>query len=467
MILALLLACSGAPSEAPAPVAAPAGKVSAELIASTWQVRLAPDAARAAFEGRASWSAYFEGKRVEALTAMAAENDPAGLARMHAEFAALYQEAAVMAARSVQQVYGVDGQPTDPLEVAYLLGEAGVILGDDALMQQFGACGASKVPGLAARDAAWKAWVASGRTATPPKPWPVGEIPGLPGEVVPGQAPSLGAVPTYTFPERTPEALGVPAADLLSVWALAQWHQAAAVKAGADAAAFELLQAHAAPAFFTLPAAERGPAPVAVAAAGGAPAAAPAPASDATLFLGAYTTAGDRALAAALRDPAQASGAVAAHVADSPYAAIIAGCTVEGAIGVDCVLDQAAALGSAIQDAMGKAANGPQDFHRFFADEARAGVLRVAADAAFAAGDADTGGRLRLNAIDKAVGKAYDPVFAVSVAAWDAGNRNSVRATELIHPLVDEIPGLDVARIPLDALHVRLSRSAAPGVPMH
>lgn len=461
MILTLLLACSGTPAEAPAAPAAPTSAVGPELLASTWQVRLAPDAARASFEGRASWSAYFEGKRVEALTAMAAENDPAGLARMHAELAALYQEAALVAARSVQQVYGVDGQPTDPVEVAYLLGEAGVILGDDALMARFGACGASKVAGLAKRDAAWKAWVASGRTATPPAAWPLGDIPALPGEVVLGQAPALGAIPTYTFPERTPEALGVPAADLMSVWALAKWHEAAAVKAGAEASGLQVLRAHAAPAFFA-------PVPAAPASAeAGAVAPADAALSDAALFLGPYTTAGDLALAAALRDPTQAASAVSAHVSDSPYAAIVQACTTNGAIGVDCVLDQSASFGSAIQDAMSKAANGPQDFHRYFADQARAGVLRVAADAAFAAGDSDTGGRLRLNALDKAVGKAYDPLFAVSVAAWDAGNRNSVRATELLHPLVDEIPGLDVARIPLDALHVRLSRSAAPGVPMH
>ena len=161
MLLTLILACAGGSVEAPPPVAT-AGMVSAELVASTWQVRLAPDAARSAFEGRASWTAYFEGKRKDALAAMATESDPEGLARMHAEFAAMYQEAAIMAAQSIKQVYGVDGQATDPVEVAYLLGEAGVILDDPALMARFGECGSSKVPGLAARDAAWKAWVVAG-----------------------------------------------------------------------------------------------------------------------------------------------------------------------------------------------------------------------------------------------------------------------------------------------------------------
>ena len=462
MLLTLILACAGGSVEAPPPVAT-AGMVSAELVASTWQVRLAPDAARSAFEGRASWTAYFEGKRKDALAAMATESDPAGLARMHAEFAAMYQEAAVMAAQSIKQVYGVDGQPTDPVEVAYLLGEAGVILDDPALMARFGECGASKVPGLAARDAAWKAWVAAGGKPVAAS-WPMGDIV-RPGEVVLGGAPGLGPVPTYTFPERTPEALGVQAADLMSLWSLSLWHLSAATKGGDSVpyGAFDLIQAHGAPAYrgmgwrewVGLPPAETTPPP-------------PTPTvSDAVLFLGPYTTGGDLALDAALRNPAEAASAVAAHVSDSPYAAVLQGCTQDGKIAVDCVIDQSAALGTAIEDGMAQAAGGAQDFHRFFASQARAGLLRVAADAAFAAGDSDAGGKLRLNALDKAVGKAYDPLFVLSVAAWDAGNRNSVRATELVHPLVDEIPGLDVARISLDALHVRLSRSAAPGVPMH
>ena len=466
MLLTLILACTGGTVEAPAK-AAPAGMVSAELLASTWQVRLAPDAARSAFEGRASWTAYFEGKRRDALTAMATESNPEGLARMHAEFAAMYQEAAVMAAQSIKQVYGVDSQPTDPLEVAYLLGEAGVILDDPALMARFGECGASKVPGLAARDAAWKAWVAAG--GKPVKgSWPMGDIV-RPGEVVLGEAPGLGAVPTYTFPERTPEALGVQAADLMSLWSLSLWHLSAAVKTGSDVpyGAFDLIQAHGAPAYRSMGWREWAGLPPAETTAETTPPPPTPSVSDAMLFLGPYTTAGDLALAAALRSPDQAASAVSAHVTDSPYAVVLQGCSESGKISVDCLIDQSAALGTAIEDGMAQAAGGAQDFHRFFAAHARAGLLRVAADAAFAAGDSDAGGKLRLNALDKAVGKAYDPLFVLSVAAWDAGNRNSVRATELVHPLVGEIPGLDVARISLDALHVRLSRSAAPGVPMH
>lgn len=470
MILTLLFACSGEPNEAPvSALPAPTSAVPDALVGQTWQVRLAPDAARTAFEGRASWTAYFQGQRVEALAAMASESDPVGLARMHAELAALYDEAALVQARSVQQVYGVDKQATDPLEVAFLLGEAGVVLGDDALLANFGLSGASKVPGIAERDKAWKVWVDGGKIG--PVDALLAATPGLPpGPPAPGTTPGLGPVPTYTLPELTPEQLGVSAADGLSAWGLARWHeQASILAAGAtpDVGAAMLIAAHRAPG-------DRTPASVTI----------PTPhISDSTLFLGPYSTGGDLALAAELRSPLTAPVAVSQHVQDSPYAAIIQSCTGAGApsstgagepltagaasISVDCVVDQAAAFGNAVQDAMGVAAGGPQAFHRSFADQARAGVLRVAADAAFAAGDSDAGGRLRLNAIDRAVDKAYDPLFVLSVAAWDAGNRNSVRATEMVHPLVGQLPGLDVARLPLDALHVRLSRSAAPGVPMH
>ncbi|MSP54688.1 MAG: hypothetical protein EXR69_03650 [Myxococcales bacterium] len=487
MLLIAIFACIGEPAPtAPPPMQAVWSAVPAALLASTWQVRLAPDQARLDFEGRDSWSAYFKGDRVGALAAMATDGDSPGLQRMHGELAAMYEEAALLAAQSVKQAYGVDGQPTDPLEMAYLLGQAGVILADPSLIQRFGECGASTVPGLAARDAAWAKWRDDAAAGTASK-WPNNDVPGRPGDVVVGQVPGLGPVPSYVFPERTPEKLAVQAADLMSVWELSIWHARAVVQAsGADVPTgpLALINAHRIPGLGLADWRDAvGLAAVPTVAPHGPPSV-----PDAMLFLGPYTTGGDLALAAALQEPGSAGEAVAAHLSDSPYAAIIQSCTtataviaaptlpteqgarpgsVPSGISINCILDQSAAFGTAIQDGMATAAGAPQGFHRFFADQARAGLLRVSADAAFAVGDTDTGGRLRLNAIDRAVGKAYDPVFALQVAAWDAGNRNSVRATELVHPLVEQVPGLDIARVPLDALHVRLSRNAAPAVPMH
>jgi hypothetical protein len=132
------------------------------------------------------------------------------------------------------------------------------------------------------------------------------------------------------------------------------------------------------------------------------------------------------------------------------------------------MVDAAATVGSAIEEAMATANGGQVDsFHRPFADYARAGVLRAADRVAKARNQGDNSGRLRINAFDRSIGNATDPVFSMFLAAWDAGNRNTPRASEIVHQLLPSAPGLHVARAPLDALHIRLSRSAAPGVPMH
>ena len=82
------------------------------------------------------------------------------------------------------------------------------------------------------------------------------------------------------------------------------------------------------------------------------------------------------------------------------------------------------------------------------------------------AGQYRDAGILRINALERSNGPAGDPVFLLSVAAWDAGNRNPLRAQELIHALAKAHPALEAARIPLDALHIRLSRNTASGGPV-
>ena len=444
-LVLLLGACAGGQSDVQT-TPKTAGAVPPELVAKTWQVRLAVDSVRAPFEGRGSWGGWFNGKRLEPLAAMASESDPVGLARAHAEYAAIYRQAALIAANSVAQVYGVDAQPTDPKEVSYLLGVSGVILKDAALTGRLGQAKDSKVPGLAERDAAWKAWVDAGAT------WPpTAAFAGRPGALAaltPGSAPDAGKLPHFQLPE-VGEPTMVDAGDPGVLLELALAHEAAAIAASPESAG--------AVALLIDPWRVPGEPPAAKAAAVTVP--------DTFLFLSAYTTPGDMVFASDLaRD---GWPAVAAHVTDSPYAVIVAKCAPEKKIDVDCVLDESAALGSAIEAGMAAAAGKQDSFHDPFANLARAGVFRVADRAAFALGDTDAGGRLRINAIDKTTGSAMDPLFLLSVAAWDAGNRNSVRAEDLVHGQLTEVPGLEAARLPLDALHIRLSRNAAPGRPMH
>ncbi|MFZ5481885.1 MAG: hypothetical protein ACOZNI_34310 [Myxococcota bacterium] len=459
LLLVACLACDTSDSgDVATTPAKPTTSVPADLVANTWQVRMAVDAARAPYEGRQSWVAYFQGQRVAAIAAMASESDATGLARLHAEYAGMYRQAALIAAHSTVQVYGVDAQPTDPAETSYLLGVAGALLGDASWRGKLGAAGASAVKDVAARDAAWKKWADAGAA------WPPDEVaagsPGVPTSTKPGETPDAGTVPHYLLPELGEGGLEVKAGDPGTLWALARWHEKMAEQASPnDAASVSILvdpwrlygEKTAAPATVAYP--------------------------DTFLFMSSTTSAGDAAFFADLaREGVSAvdkHAGDAAKPGDSAYAVLVKHCTRDEAgarkLSVDCALDEAAALGQAIEEGMAKAAGKEDSFHRAFADYARVGALRAADRAAFAYGDTDAGGRLRINTLDRATGATHtrDPLFLLSVAAWDAGNRNSVRAEELVHGLLTEVPGLEAARLPLDALHIRLSRNAAPGRPMH
>jgi hypothetical protein len=108
-----------------------------------------------------------------------------------------------------------------------------------------------------------------------------------------------------------------------------------------------------------------------------------------------------------------------------------------------------------------------EGFHRPFADIARVAVLRAGMLVADAAGQYRDAGILRINALERSTGPTGDPVFLMAVAAWDAGNRNPQRAQDLIHSLTGRFPGVDAARYPLDAMHIRLARNAGPATPVH
>lgn len=444
-LLLSLAGCGGTTHDVAAEIEKPSTSVTPELLATTWQVRMAVDAARASYEGRASWLAYFQGKRSEALNAMAAESDPAGLARLHAEYSAMYRQAALMAANSTVNVYGVDAQASDPLEASYLLGVSGALLGDVSWRGKLGAAGASAVKTVAERDAAWKKWADAGAA------WPPDEVAaGSPGAPADASAllPDAGTLPHYEMPERVEGGLVAKGGDPGTLWALARHHERKANEAAPDVA----------DAVATLIDPWRLPAePLSASGSGAYP--------DTFLFMSAATTAGDALLLSDLARDGYA--AVEKHQGDSPYAVVVKRCTTGQTVSVDCVLDEAAALGQAVEEAMAKAAGKQDTFHRSFAEYARVGLLRAADRAAWALADREGGGRLRINALDRSVGNTLDPLFLISVAAWDAGNRNSVRAEEIVHAQLSEIPGLDAARLPLDAMHIRLSRNAAPGRPMH
>lgn len=451
----LLLACSGAEPEAPPPSTGAASSVPDALVAATWQVRMASAAARAPFEGQEGWVAWYDTRPADALRAFDAANDAEGAARVHLYYAGLYRQALLLATRATTVVWGDDVQPTDPGDVACLVGIAGALGGDAAARDRLAGC---QVPSgnaaVHAQAKLWQAWGGDGAAWPPAVPVAAGPgaVPVYP-EGAPLPAPA--ALPHYTLYEQTAEHLAVPAADLGALWALAAWHEQAALAGPAPLAA-------AVPAWL-----DPWRLPTESAAAGDV-----GELPDSLLFMSTYSTAGDlafvRALAAGGSGPAAVEGALATHGVTSPYAAAIAPCITGGTVAPDCVTDASIALGAAITTAMATANGGQvESFHRPFSDYARLGVVVAARAAALAAGDDAAAGRLLLLELDRAVGPARDPLLLLSIAAWDVRNRYSLRATEIVHGLLTQAPGLDVARLPLDALHVRLSRNAAPGRPMH
>ncbi len=444
LLLAYNVGCSGDEATLGSGDATPevVSGVPTALVASTWQVRMAKAEARAPFEGRPSWVSYFGNRRDEALSAFKSENDNAALARAHAEYAAMYRQAALLAANATIQVYGADRQPSDPAEADYLLGVSGVLTDSAEHAAKLGASGKSKAGDVAQRDAAWAAYAASPGTSVADQASGADKVVGVLADL-PGADRTTIDLPLQGEPGT------VAAGDPGELWALSRWHEARAREA--DPSAGEIIDQFLDP--FRLPF----EAP---------PERSTAAATDTWLFMSPWGSAADLQYVANVASGRDTTGTMAAT---SLYASVAQGCTREGnKLDVDCVVDEAAHVGSVIEDAMAAANGGqPDGFHRPFADYARAGVLRALDLVARARGDSDASGRLRINALDRSLGAAADPLFYLFVAAWDAGNRNTPRASEIVHQNLSMLPGLHVARAPLDALHIRLSRNAVPGVPMH
>ena len=59
-----------------------------------------------------------------------------------------------------------------------------------------------------------------------------------------------------------------------------------------------------------------------------------------------------------------------------------------------------------------------------------------------------------------------NPLYFLELAAWDAGNKSPLRPQEILHRFSSDYPALEVARAPLDSLHIRISRGSGPG-PLH
>ena len=419
----------GSADDAPAKVVEAA--VSGDMVRSTWMVQVADPDQLDALAGHPGWQAYHS--RDYAL-ALAAGADWAGTGRVHAELSAIYRQAALLAARAIEQTYKADQRREgDPKEVDYLLGVAYAVMGDTARAQGLlGKNADSSSAALAAADAAWSERLAAGEPVVAriadDRLFPL-------GEPTVGSIPEPVPAPHYELAETIGDRK-IKAADPTVLLQLAAWHEAAAVAAAGPERTAALL------APWRLP---------------GEPSA-PIDGRVVTLddlFLSAYASADDLVRAAA------------GGKGSSPYGSLIDACEGQAQARANCVIDAAGSLRKQVMAAMESVAGGPSPNHRMMSAFAEAGALRAGLRTADTDGDRDAAGLLRIAAKDQSDEAAVEPVFLVSLAAWDVGNRNPLRAQELLHAQLRRAPGLDAARYALDALHLRVSRDSGPGMPMH
>ena len=138
---------------------------------------------------------------------------------------------------------------------------------------------------------------------------------------------------------------------------------------------------------------------------------------------------------------------------------------VDGKIDVDVVNQSAISVESEILQLL-KTKTKTVGLYKPFAAYARYAVLRAGVVVADANDQYKDAGILRLQ-VREAEGMVKDPVFLMGLAAWDAGNQNPPRPQEIVHKYAKRYPALDSARIPLDALSIRLGRNSTSSGPAH
>jgi len=416
------------------------------LLSKSWPARMANDADRARFEGRPGWRSVFEHDLAAALRAFDVKADPRGVARVHQGLSDLFHQGALLYANSSVEAYEADAQESDPQDLAYAVAVSHFIRGDiDKAKASF--ADVEKSGPFASRRDAWVAIL--GNAGAKPTLDELSAISGDLGEVLPGSEPPLKMGADAELVERTEKARTLKVTDPTRFLTLSAWHAAAAAQVAPQTDSGVLSQISARYAvgqptetsFVALPL------------------------DDAWLFASPDLVAADVAFIAEAKS--QGLQSVAAWADKSVLAAAIKPAIVEDQLVPQKVLDAGLAIQKQLQAMMKDIGGGEMAFHRPFAQRARVAILMAGMVVADANDQYRDAGILRLNALERMEQLGIDPVFAISVAAWDAGNRNPLRPEELIHQFKSSYPALSATRGPLEALHLRRSRNAGPANPVH
>jgi len=415
--------------------------IDAGLLDSSWPVmvtRAASDEGLVldGLVGEPGWQAYY-GRDYESALASFKET-PILAARIHSEIAAVYRNALSVQTNSIVETYKPEEQREgDPLESTYLLGVSYSLAGNMELATELlGQMSGSSVEELAQNDSKWSQFVSSGESAN------LDSVPDLANlaEVEVGGVPA----PTISAPHyRLPETVGdrtVAASDPTVLAQLAYWHESAALMAGGNAAIHASVW--------------------------GSSGSSGGEATLDDLFLSPWMSSADLGFVSDIGTEIALDDLFASHPG-SLLAVVLEGCVSEGSVDFECVQAQASVLRSEILARMIETAGVESADYRDLSQLAEVGVVRAAIRLADMVGDEQASGLLRIGALEAERPPTLDPIFQLAMAAWDVGNRNPRRASELLHVHESRLVGLDSARYSLDALNLRVSRDAGAGLPMH
>lgn len=449
--LAWFVGCSGdeSASEQTNPSSPEATAVlSSEDLKLTWVFQASDSTWRGQFEGDPGWTALFNRDYQGALDGASA----AGAVRMHAEYAAIYRQAALLHAHATNHVYGTDRQPEDGVDSLYLRGVAKVILGqyDDA-KADFAQVTSEQLIGYASQ---WgvvadnKGW----RSETT-----------IEGHFV--NVPDLKAGATFR-PETVPhfeitttvEGVKSSVTDSTELWVRSRWHESMAdllaTEQQMNPAWIDVFMAP----WLTPMEATYAPKPDGVLAEVNAESMDPA-----WLFLSRNLVPADALFIYALQTSESVPATLSKWASQSLLAKVLEQCLTAGKIDVPKVLDAASAVDAALVEEMKKTQGKEEPFYPMFADFAEQAILIAGVMAAEQNGQREDSGRLRSNARDLALQNSKDALFLTEFAAWDVSNRYPLRAQDMLHKYGQDFRAFKVAGHPLGTLQIRLGRSA--GVP--
>ncbi|MBM75594.1 MAG: hypothetical protein CMK59_09350 [Proteobacteria bacterium] len=469
---------------------------SKSLLQQSWPVRLAKAEQRQVFEGSEGWINYYNKDYSAALSNL----QGSAQARVHLELSALYRQAALMHAYATEHIYGPPKNDIPLSEALYFRGAARSFLGRteeaQADLKQF----LIKVPEQEKNNSADR-----NKMRSQAQQWldfqSTSEL-ALSGffftqeESKPGMTPQIDGPQHYlitdkkeTLPDSAP--ITISASEGTSLYLRAHWHQKAAQQLLGPQEQW-LLDAWLLP--WSVPidsfaqAGEEQPADFTL--------------SDDWLFLGYHLVPADVVFLAELAtwkewkkteewtDDVRGynESKLKAHIerfkSTSLLAAALApalevrnistGSSEDEAkeekrllLVPDILLELASKLKEDSFAQMKEQSTQVEPIFQTFSSFSEIALLRAGMLVAEVNGQYRDAGIIRLNINDIVDGPTKDPLFHISMGAWDVGNKYTMRAQDFIHSYSEQSPALEIARIPLDKLHIRLGRETATSGPAH